>query len=127
MSEAQLHRAVADFLDAALCPGATWFHVPNSIWTSPRQAATHKAFGMKAGVGDCIVVAIGLPPLALELKTSIGHMSTAQQKWAAEWRRAGGSYRVCRSLEDVERELLAHGLGLRATLNGGADWRKVAA
>lgn len=118
MSEAQLQKATAHFLDYALTIASTWFHVPNSIRTTPKQAAVHKAFGMKAGAGDCIIISRDVVPLAIELKTKVGRLSAEQVFWSDAWVSAGGVYRVCRSVDDVERALREHRIPLRATAFG---------
>lgn len=103
--EQRLAIAVADFLDAVLPRSSVWWHTPNSIWTTVKQAGVHKAMGVKAGVADCIIVWNGRV-YAIELKAGRGEQSAAQDYWSNDFHFAGGKYAVCRSLEDVADQLL---------------------
>lgn len=82
MKEHDLQIAVANFLNSQerYRKTFTWFHPPSSIWTSKAQAGKHKAYGMRAGVPDCIIFAKE-KTLSIELKTPKGYMTPAQKEF----------------------------------------------
>ena len=123
--EQRLAIAVADFLRVALPDDAVWWHTPNSIWTTVKQAGVHKAMGVKAGVADILLIYKGRP-FAMELKSGTGSLSGAQHTWLSQFVRAGGAYCVVRNLDVVESLLIGWGIPLRATLNPGSGWRLAA-
>lgn len=115
VSEEALHVAVVSFLRTTLPENCSWFHVPNSLRTSYRNAARHKAMGMKAGVSD-LVFCYGGRHYEIELKKPGSYQTKKQKDWQAGIEAAGGKYAVCKSLEDVNRVLLSWGFKLRGRL-----------
>ena len=65
---------------------------------------------MTPGIPDLIGV---LAPegrfLAIEVKTERGQLSPYQEKWLGQFKACGGVAFVARSVEDVEKGLIAHG------------------
>lgn len=57
-----------------------YFHVPNSIFTSKAQAGKHKAYGMTAGVPDCVIALDNGRTIYIELKTIKGKMQDTQKR-----------------------------------------------
>lgn len=123
--EQRLAMTVAEFLDAALPRDAVWWHTPNSIWTTIKQAGVHKAMGVKSGVADCIIVWSG-GAYAIELKVGRGTLSAAQEVWRDAFRVAGGKWAIAWSADDVEAFLRGWRIPLRATLQPGGGWRAAA-
>jgi hypothetical protein len=119
--EDTLQRAVAQYLDAALPLDVVWWHTPNGGKRNAREAARFKALGVKAGVADIVLVFHGWA-LAIELKAPKGKTTAAQQQWRDRFVMAGGGYRVCRSLAEVDAELRAWGIPLRGRLMAGGGW-----
>ena len=81
MSENSLQRAVATYLNdiERLYKTIVWFHAPNGMRASRNQAHIHKAYGMKAGVPDCVILADGKAfCIELKYKTSL---SAAQKNF----------------------------------------------
>lgn len=115
--EQRLAIAVADFLRIALPTDAAWWHTPNSIWTTVKQAGVHKAMGVKAGVAD-ILIAWGGGIYAIELKSTRGRISVEQDMWRWEFERAGGQWAVAWSFDDVLRCIGIWGIPLRASVFG---------
>lgn len=114
LSEQQVQRAVAKYLDYALPQfGALWFHPANGGLRDVRVAQKLKAEGVKPGVADIIIIWDGRC-IAIELKAQKGRQSPAQKDWADALTLAGGCYKVCRSVDEVEEFLDAAGLPLRA-------------
>lgn len=115
MKEDDLQVAVMAFLRAALTPATVVFHVPNGLKaSSKRQAVRFKAMGMRAGVSDLILCDRGRH-LEIELKLPGQNLRATQKEWAREMTLAGGFHGVCRSVEEVEAQLRAWGVDLRAT------------
>ena len=115
--EHALQRSVADFLTLALPPDATWTSVDHAPGKGigPRAGAMRKARGLRAGWPDVQVYRHGVF-IGIELKSANGAKRHTQVEIGAEIVRAGGWWRVCRSVEDVERLLRDAGFhDLRAT------------
>jgi hypothetical protein len=58
----------------------------------------------------------------VELKIDAGKQSDNQCAIQAEIERAGGKYAICRSVEDVEAQLIAWGFPLRATTMAAGEY-----
>lgn len=115
-TEHKLQCAVARYLDHAIPYGtAIWFSVPNGGQRSKATAGKLRAEGVKAGVADLIVIAPhGV--LAIELKTDTGRQSQSQRGWQSALEDVGHTYRICRSIDEVEEALREFGLHLHATV-----------
>lgn len=134
LTEAQLHKAVAGFLDAALPMGrCVWTTFPAGGGGKVRGAKL-KAAGLRKGWPDVQIV-WRVPDsmlrdrcyfIGIELKTETGIVDADQQRCHAAIRKAGGYVFVCRSLDEVEGCLQGFGIPLRATLNAGHGWSKAA-
>ena len=112
--EAQLQRAVAQFLERALGPGVMWRMVENKP-RSKIAGAQQKGRGVQAGTPDILLWwydGFG----AIELKSMTGHLRESQRDFWAEFKAIGGLYAVCRAVDNVETTLLAWKLPLRASL-----------
>ena len=109
--EADLQRAVAQYLDTVLKPPAFWFHVPNGERRDARTGAMLKAMGVKPGVADCLIFYEEkyeyrtLAVLAIELKAGKGKPSKAQVDFRDRLCAVGGHYVVCTSVGDVQMAL----------------------
>lgn len=115
MTEAALHRQVAKFLDAALCPEVFWTTIPAGGGGKVRGAHL-KVCGYKAGTPDILIVHNG-GAYWLELKTKKGRVSEAQDQvmdWLAD---AWSPVAVARSLDDVQDAVLRWGIPLRGALS----------
>jgi hypothetical protein len=77
-----------------------WFHVPNGERRSPLTAVKLRGMGVRPGVADFILLCQGIA-IAIELKTEKGAQSVNQTSFMHAWRKAGGEYAICRSLDHV--------------------------
>lgn len=111
-SEDALHRAVADHLTLVLGPDVVWFHPPNGGARSEREGAKFKAQGVKAGVADIVLVYQGRH-YEIELKSATGKQSDSQIAWQAALEKAGGQYRLAKSVDDVKMALREFGIPTR--------------
>lgn len=98
--EHELQKDVCWHLRMRAKPNVSWFAVPNASRRSPRQGAWMKAEGLRAGVADLIFCIAG-QPWALELKAGKNTTTEAQDIWAAEWIRAGGSYATATGIDEA--------------------------
>lgn len=90
-------------------PDLAWLlHIPNGGYRRPREAAELQAMGVKAGVPDLLlpVSRRGYHALFVELKTSVGYVSSAQRAWHAWLTSQGYCVRVCRGWEAARDVLL---------------------
>lgn len=117
MTEHKLQIAVTNYLHFSLPSDATWFAVPNGGLRNLKTAQKLKAEGVRPGVADIIVVWKGRA-IGLELKAPKGSQSKAQKEWAEMFQLAGGVYRVCKSVDEVETFLDMLGVPMRARLTG---------
>lgn len=77
----------------------------------PLEAIRLKKEGVTAGVADVLVISDIEPRIvALETKTEKGKQSTSQVWWQAEAEKAGVSYHIVRSVEDVKNIISNFGL-----------------
>lgn len=107
LSEDDIHRNVAAWLDAKLPADWRWFHCPNGGGRSKATAGRLKAMGVKPGVFDIIIMRPNGPDIWIELKAHGNYMTPAQREWS-EWLAANKrpSF-VCRSLGEVVNALKA--------------------
>lgn len=125
MNEAELHRAVAEFLDWALVPPAVYSTFPAG-WgkLSKRVAGQLKGSGLKPGMPDIFVfdkhnmIANRTYPkvIGLELKAPGEKPSAAQQLMFAHLRTLGIPIYVCQCIEDVAEALERENVLLRVGL-----------
>lgn len=115
--EAQLHRAVAEYLRVALKPPTIWTTIGHGGGGRVRGAQL-KAMGVQAGWPDIIVLhpnnILSCVVACIELKASKGTQSKSQKLLAHSFDMAGANYSVCRTLEQVERALLDCNIPLHA-------------
>lgn len=119
--EDALQHQVCSYLETALPLASYWCAIPNGsvLAGDPIQRARQmnrlKKTGLKVGAPDLIVLHDGRL-LAIELKAAKGKLSDAQADTCDAITLAGGAYRVCRSIDDVEAYLLAFEVPLRSRL-----------
>lgn len=114
LTEAQLARQVASYLDLVLPTGARWTHIASGGARDPAIAGKLKAEGVRPGAPDYVIVAPGVGVIWIELKAPDGRVRAAQAEWGQAIRETPGcSYTVARSLADVDAVLRASGLILR--------------
>lgn len=113
--ELALHKAVAQFLDAALPPDATWLHVPNGGKRSKAEAGKLKAMGVRAGWPD-ITILYGGRLFCVELKADGGRLSPKQRGCLNRIDAAGGAWCIARSVSDIQEFLRGFSIPLRTTV-----------
>lgn len=109
-TEQQLHKLVFDtmtILSNMKKLFCVWFPVPNGAADlGPKIGALLKAQGkIKAGVSDFVFIGNG-GGLLCELKTETGRQDDGQKEFEQECKTADVKYVICRSLDDVLRELV---------------------
>ncbi len=122
MTEAQLHRAVAQFLRVALKPPQFFTTFPAGGGGRVRGAQL-KAMGLAPGMPDILVFHTHMdvdgwrwPEVyGIELKTKKGEQSDTQIAMALAFDDIGSGIDVCRSVEEVEKVLRDWGVPLHAT------------
>ena len=116
-SEAQLHKAVAQYLDIALPADCWWTTFPSGGGGKVRGAQL-KAMGLKPGVPDILIVrdSLGTFPaiIWIELKRLKGVASIAQKVCHAELDARDMPVAICRSVEDVQETLIGWGIAVKA-------------
>lgn len=112
MTEAQLHRQVADFLRVALGGCAFAFHIPNGGKRPRGEAGKLKGMLTIPGVPD-LCITDGGRALFLELKSAKGSVSPAQKACHAALGRAGCPVAVCKTLDEVIATLTQWGVPLK--------------
>ena len=112
-TEAQLHRAVAQYLNVALPSDCWWTTFPSGGGGKVRGAQL-KAMGLKAGVPDILIVrdSLGTFPAVIwiELKRVSGAASIAQKLCHAELNQRDMPVAICRSIPDVQETLIGWGI-----------------
>jgi hypothetical protein len=113
MTEAELHRSVAEFLDLVVLPPAMWTTFPAG-WTAMRKGAAGRlrGAGLKAGMPDILVFYDGRT-IGIELKTPSGKVSSVQFDMIEKLRLAGIPVHVCRNIDRVHAALIAHQIPIR--------------
>jgi hypothetical protein len=116
LTEIDLHRSVAQFLDWCLEPPALYTTFPAG-WDkmSKSRAGMLYGAGLKAGMPDILIFYNGFT-LGLELKTAKGKLSTIQKKMHELLTNAGVFVHVCRSVDEVESILRELKISLRGTV-----------
>lgn len=112
MSEAALHKAVADFLTVAL-PREWRFSTFPSGGGGKVRGAQLKARGLKAGWPDILILGQNGRWIGIELKTTKGKLSDEQKEFG--WWSDYSSY-VCRSLIEVENVLIMNAIILKSRI-----------
>jgi hypothetical protein len=114
MTEAALHRQVAKFLDAALCPEVFWTTIDHA-GGGKVLGAQRKARGARKGIPDVLLVHQS-KAFWIELKTAKGRVSEAQKEVGGHLVIAGCPVTVARSLEEVQSAVLKWDLPLRGRI-----------
>ena len=115
MTEAQLHRAVASYLNAALPKDAVWTTVGHGGGGKVRGAQL-KAMGLRAGWPDVQILWNG-EFYGIELKTVKGRSSPEQDACMEAIFEAGGRYETIRSLDELQDWLRMLCMPLRVDLD----------
>jgi len=123
--EQDLQMQVKKFLELALPMPGSWFGASAAIGTSKTTGGILQGMGYKAGTPDMLVICRDEFPgpriVWLELKTTGGRLSKAQERCRDELTAAGCKWALCRTLEDVECALRRFGVPLRATVAVAAE------
>ena len=100
MTEDQLQKAVATYLDAC---GLLWCHVPNEGKRHPVSGKRLKDKGMKAGVPDCLIFESTqeYKGLAIELKVGRNAPTESQLEWKAKLISRGWAWELAYDLDEV--------------------------
>lgn len=117
LTEAQLTRQVADFLDWALPVGAVFTHIASGGHRMPAVAAKLHGQGVRRGAPDFVIASPGREGgvvVFIELKSNVGVMSADQRKWRDALRGSRARWALCRSVEEVAVVLAEAGVMLRA-------------
>ena len=121
--EHMMQQTLTVFLGRALPPEVAWTSVDPA--TDQKMDAVagkrRKDRGIKPGWADTQYIYQGRF-YAIELKIGNGPQSDNQKLRQAEIEAAGGVYTICRSVEEVERQLRAWGFPLRATTMAAAEY-----
>lgn len=112
MSEALIHRAVADYLRLALPPNVAWTTFPAGGKRPKATGGQLKGAGLQAGWPDIQVIAGG-QYIGIELKSASGKLSPQQRAVHDAIQKAGGLVLLARSIDDVRAGLCAAGIALR--------------
>lgn len=99
-SEDDLQKQVAAFLEWALPEPLRFLHIPNGGKRHPAVAALLKAFGVKKGAADVLILG-WRSFIWIELKTATGSLSREQKGWRDWCHLIGAPWFLCRSLDDV--------------------------
>lgn len=106
MTEAALHRAVADFLRWTLHPPVIWTTLDAGAGKMrARTARQRKNRGVKPGWPDILIIAPGPNVLGIELKAEKGDQSPDQIAIQAAFRGCRAWYVLCRSVAEVQRAI----------------------
>jgi hypothetical protein len=110
VAELDTHLAVVDLLEKCRDPRWEYSHFPAGEKRDMRTGAILKAMGLKPGWPDFIFVG----PLGdlrfLEVKSTYGELSEAQQAFFARMRSRGIECRVARSIDEAIRILTGWGV-----------------
>jgi hypothetical protein len=116
LTEFDLHKAVAQFLDWCLSHPAFYSTFPAG-WDrmSKTRAGMLYAAGLKAGMPDILIFHEGRT-IGIELKAGKGKLSKIQVNTIERLTEAGVFVQVCRSVQEVEETLRILQLPLRGTV-----------
>ena len=78
------------------------FHVPNERIGGPGAIQHFKRMGVMPGVADYVALTGNGRAVAIELKHGDRDQSEAQERFQIRWERRGGSYFLCRTLEEFQ-------------------------
>lgn len=78
------------------------FHVPNERIGGVGAIVHFKRMGVMPGVADYLALLPGGRAAAIELKHGDGEQSAGQQEFQRRWEGRGGSYFLCRTLEEFQ-------------------------
>ena len=109
-AETKIHCAIVELIEAAKVPGVIYWHTPNGMKRSKKDAAILKAMGVLAGVVDLIISQPGGVMRYLELKTRRGIVSKEQTAFMSAMEANGHDTAVVRSLEEAARVLEGWGV-----------------
>lgn len=102
ISEATLHRAVAEYLDVVIRPPMVWTTIAHGGGGRVRGAQL-KAMGLKKGWPDILILAPGPNVLGIELKAKGGSQTPEQREIESAFYGCKAWYVLCRSVEEVAR------------------------
>lgn len=108
-SEDDIHAAVADFLGAALYGATFWTALELPDAKSKAEGTRRKRLGLKPGIPGIMMVH-GRTAHFIEPMTLRGSLSDAQIDRRKEIIAAGGMWAVCRSVDQVARQLRNWGI-----------------
>lgn len=114
--EQELHGQVTEFLTVVL-PSDVYFNTIPAGGGGKRRGAIIKAMGYRAGCPDLMIVSEGKAHF-IELKAATGRVSPVQSLAMVAIEQAGGKCAVCRSLADVELQLLKWHIPTRMVQQG---------
>lgn len=118
IAERTLHRACAQYLARVLKPEVVWTTFPAGGGGKARGGML-KALGLKAGWPDIQIIREGRY-YGIELKTVEGALSRAQRDVHDQIILAGGFVSVCRSVNDLERQIVGWNIPNRLSGQGRA-------
>ncbi len=99
--EAELQKAVVQYLNLAGVPGLLFFSVPNEQKCSVQRGAMLKKMGRRAGVSDLVILSPGQPILFLELKAKGEKQSDAQRAFECAAYEYGANYMVADNINEA--------------------------
>jgi hypothetical protein len=125
--EAELQRAVAQFLSAVLDPERAMFRMVENNPRSRIAGAMAKARGVRAGTPDVLIWWRAPMPIraqsvvhvhachfgAVELKSARGRQTLEQAEFQRAFESIGGHYALCRDVDAVELALAMWGMPMR--------------
>lgn len=119
--EQSLHISSVAFMHRAMPQGVVFFHCPNGGKRTKAEAGLFRAFGVRAGVPDLLLIMPNGQAAFIEFKAPDGVLSDVQADFCEEVRRLRCAYAVIRSMEELEatltRWLAAYGLSLHASIS----------
>lgn len=118
MTEDDLQKSVARYLDMHPKTRDRWWHTPNGGQRHVRVAARLKSHGVKPGIPDCLIIrpfrsmvvdesALGrasskrMNGLGIELKVGKNKPTPSQRKWHKALTGCGWVVKVCYTLDEV--------------------------
>ena len=111
MTEAALHKSVADYLSVALPAGVPWTTFPAGGGGRVRGSQLKRA-GLQKGWPDIQILVGGLY-CGIELKAPGKYPEPHQRAIHEAIKQCGGRVAVCRSVDEVEGTLKAWGVPIR--------------
>ena len=105
-AEFRLSCAVADYLRSVLPADVSWSHFPAGEHRNAATGARLKRMGLARGWPDYLLLWNG-DCIGIELKAEKGRASAEQLIVAEGFRRAGFTWALCRTVDEVEAVLRA--------------------